>query len=166
MNNFELEHCLKTNKITRKNFRGVFPANQLSNLKTIRNGLYIANTSPEHIKGLHWVAFYKDSKCVQVFDTSGMLAQKNKYFKQFLSKCNRKYIINNKMIQNPKSNICGQYCLVFGLYAVKGKSLCDFLKMFSESNLIENDKLILRLFYKNFKKPVCQQYNQNLYLCI
>lgn len=165
MNNLELEHCLTTNKLTKKIFKGVYPANKLLDLR-IGNGFYIANTSPESSKGLHWVGFSITPKCVEVFDSSGMLFLENKYFKKFIRKCKRKFIFNKKMIQNPNSNICGQYCLAFALYKAKGKDLCNFLKMFNESNLAQNDQIVLSIFYKNFTNPRCYQHSKNLYLCI
>lgn len=165
MNNLELEHCLLTNKKTSKIFIGVYPANKLLDIN-IKNGFYIANTSPDTSKGVHWVSFFINSNCVEVFDTSGILFLKNKYFRKFLNKCNRKFIINKNMIQSPQSNVCGQYCVVFALYKACGKSLCTFLKLFSESDLNQNDKLVLNIFQNNFITPKCYQYSKNLYKCI
>lgn len=110
----------------------MYPANKLLDLR-IGNGFYIANTSPESSKGVHWVAFSINPKCVEVFDSSGMLFLKNKYFKKFIHKCNRKFIFNKKMKKN----------------------LCNFLKMFNESNLVQNDQLVVSIFYKNFTTPHC-----------
>lgn len=164
MNNLELEHCLVTNKLTKKLFKGVYPANKLLNIK-IKSGFYIANTSPESSKGLHWVCFSVKPKCIEVFDSSGVLFYKNKYFKKFVNKCNRKVIFNKQMIQHNKSNICGQYCVVFALFVAKGWDLCKFLKLFSVSNLQQNDQIILNIFNKNFNMPICYQQSKNLFLC-
>lgn len=165
MNNLELEHCLLTNKKTRKIFNGVYPSNKLVDVN-IKNGLYIANTSPDTSKGVHWVAFFISPKCLEVFDTSGTLVLRNKYFKKFIIKCNRKLIINECMVQSPNSNICGQYCIVFALHKANGKNLHSFLKLFSRVDLNKNDNLVLKIFKNNFVTPHCYQYSKNLYKCV
>lgn len=154
-----------TNKYTNRISRGVYSANKLLKRK-ITNGFYIANTSPDSSKGVHWCAFSVSPKCLEVFDSSGILFQRNKYFKKFVQKCNRKLIFNTNMIQSPKSNLCGQYCLVFALYKARGKSLCNFLQLFNQSNLNKNDRIISSIFLKNFRNPTCYQISKILSLCV
>lgn len=166
MNNFELEHCLLTNKKTVKIFRGVYSANKLADIKTIKNGYYIANTAPNTSKGIHWVGFFINSNCVEIFDTSGLLFVHNKYFKRFIKKCNREVVTNKFIVQNPHSNICGQYCVVFALYKARGISFCTFLNLFNETNLSKNDRIVLSIFKNNFVNTQCFQYSTNLYKCI
>lgn len=167
MNNIELEHCLKTNKFTKKNFRGVYPANVLAKLQNIKKGFYIANTSPETSDFGHWIGLYITKLKIEVFDSSGILFFKNKYFKQFMkNNASHGLICNKNMIQDPKSNVCGYYCLVFALFRAQKKKFFHFVNMFHKSNLKYNDELIIKLFNKNFSKPICCQRSKNLYMCM
>lgn len=167
MNNIELEHCLKTNKFTKKIFCGIYPANVLAKLQNIKKGFYIANTSPETSDSGHWIGLNVSKFTIEVFDSSGILFFKNKYFKQFMkNNANHGVVCNINMIQDPKSNICGYYCLVFALFRAQKKKFFNFINMFDKTNLKYNDELIIKLFDKNFPKPICRQRSKNLYMCI
>lgn len=166
MNNFQITHCLTTNKLIQKKFHGVYAANHLANIK-INNGICIANTAHSSSKGEHWVCFYINNNFIEVFDSSGTFFLKNKYFKKFikLNGKNKTLKYNSCIIQHPKSNICGYYCCMFALFKSQNKSFDTFMKLFTKTNLLLNDKKIEMLFKKYFKLPICNQTNKKLYVC-
>lgn len=167
MNNIELEHCLKTNNFTKKIFCGVYPANVFGKLRKIKKGFYIANTAPESLDFGHWVGFNVKKSTIEVFDSSAILFLKNKYFKKFVkNNVGYRFIYNKNMIQDPKSDVCGYYCLIFALYRAQNKSFFNFVNIFDKTDLKKNDYLITKLFNKNFSKPICHQRSKNMYLCI
>lgn len=167
MNNIELEHCLRTNELTKTFFRGIFPANVLVKLQNIKKGYYIANTSPDTSDFGHWIGLNVTKSTIEVFDSSGILFFKNRYFKQFVKNNeSRRLICNKNMIQDPKSNICGYYCLIFALFRAQKKKFYKFVNMFNRSNLKYNDELIIKLFNKHFSFPICYQRSKNLYMCM
>lgn len=152
MNSLEITCCLKTNVYTKNMFKGVYSADEFAKLK-INSGICIVNSDVASQPGHHWICIFLDKNIVELFDSSGKIIFPKKYLQTFLKtnvNKNAEINFNNKMIQSPESNLCGQYCCIFALYKAKKKSFDSFLNMFHNKNLIENDNLVVKLFNNNF----------------
>lgn len=152
MNTLEIHNILSKHPATKKVFKGVFAADKLP--KTILNypALFIANTDPSTKPGTHWIAFYfNKNREAEFFDSYGENPQK-KEFLRFLNKNSISYSSNKQPLQGYFSNTCGHYCILYGLFKCENHSLKYFLKNFSKRNSLYNDKLIIKMFKKSFKK--------------
>lgn len=147
MNTLQLINVLKKNPITSKQFNGVFPCDKLP--KNITTAI-IANTDSSNKPGQHWCAFFKPKHNLAEYFSSYGDHPTNSYFVKFLKNYSVKS--NNKRIQGDFSQTCGQYCCVYLYYRCLGRSMDDFLKLFSTKNFDKNDKKILQLYQKIFNK--------------
>ena len=59
---------------------------------------------------------------------------------------NKNIITNIYRIQACNSIICGYFCIGFTYFMLKGKSLLDYINIFSLNNYEKNDKIILKYF--------------------
>jgi hypothetical protein len=111
MNTLDLEHAIKSNKITRKNFVGVLSRNQLPSSISFPSH-FILNTQNSNQRGEHWLGlFYDVNGHCSFFDSYGNSPQ---YFNllDFIKKTSNSYDFNNLKIQN-FSTYCGIYCIFF-----------------------------------------------------
>jgi hypothetical protein len=71
----------------------------------------VINTQPSTLSGEHWLAVYITISKINVFDPLGF------YYPSMLvnriEKLNRPTFYNRVMYQNPMSETCGQYCLLW-----------------------------------------------------
>lgn len=157
MNTIELETCLRLNKFTKKFFKGVFAADQLpiSPLSPSCKSIIIANTAPSNHPGLHWTCFVVTPQKIEFFDSAGASYYKNKYFAKFIKRNseNKSISFNKLPIQSRHSNICGQYCALYAIFRAQCKSANFFISKFNNRSKIKNDKLALKIFNHNFKRP-------------
>ena len=75
------------------------------------------------------------------------------YFDSFLVEHISKEIIGNKntitniyRIQAYHSIMCGYFCIAFIDFMLKGKSLLEYINLFSPNKYKKNDKIILKYF--------------------
>lgn len=147
MNTIDLVKVLSKNKYTSKKFKGVFPRNHLPK-HIVKPALIIANTDPSSKPGEHWVCFYIPKKGVgEYFDSFGD-KPKNRQFIKFLNDNVESFVYSKKRIQSDFSSWCGQFCCVYMYYKCKGKKLNDFLRNFSNTDLISNDEKIIHMYTK------------------
>lgn len=155
MNTIEITNALKNNKVTKNIFTGVFACNQLPRGNFKKPSLNIANTQPSWMTGLHWIALYipKSGK-IEYFDSFASGKTKNRYFTKFIKKNSNyaKCIINTHKLQGDFSSVCGYYCCMYAYWRCKGKSLSNFINMFSKSDVNRNDFKVKQMFIKHFKK--------------
>ena len=59
---------------------------------------------------------------------------------------NKNIITNIYRIQACNSIMCGYFCIGFIYFMLKGKSLLDYINIFSLNNYEKNDKIILKYF--------------------
>lgn len=153
MNSIEISEILSRNKYTRKIFKGVYPIDVLPNGKIKPPFLIIINTAKSSHPGKHWIAiFVPTGSCtVELFDSYGRYIE-NKYLTNFFVTHSKTHTVlyNNKKLQSHVSEICGQYCCVYGYYRARGISMEDFLDTFSNS-VHENDRKLMMLLQEKFK---------------
>lgn len=140
MNTRQISQCLYSDIIVSHYFRGVFPADELANVKkSPYPSCIIANTDGKTKPGSHWVAFFFLSKdeC-EFFDSFGR-PPLIPYFIEFISKLTR---YNSQILQHPLSNFCGQWCIYYVYARCRKHGMSDIVKTFDNFTLVENDELV------------------------
>lgn len=161
MNTIELMKAMGSNKTTKKNFKGVFPADKLPR-KVKRPAMIISNTDESTKPGQHWIAFYFPTKGkIEYFDSIGQLPVSIHHLK-FLQKHGKNFLFNEKRLQGYFSSVCGNYCAMFLLNRTKKKSYKNFIKQFS-NNLDKNDEEVMKMYKSSFKST---QFGANSTMCI
>ena len=122
-------------------FNGVFSRDNLPN--SIKNGAYVINLDEYRDIGTQWVALYVNNKTITYFDSFGVEFIPKEIIK-FIG--NKKIITNIFRIQGYDSIICGYFCIGFINFMFNGNSLTDYTSLFSPSNFLKNDDIILKYF--------------------
>ena len=155
MNTLQIKQALESNRFTKKNFCGVFAADELpKSLDTFPCG-FIANTDPSTKPGTHWVAFYFPShEKGEFFDSYGHPPEHYKSFKFY-----KPEIWNNRKIQSSWSEVCGQYCIFYLYHKSRGYSMSKIVNMFTNNTSL-NDCNVACYVKKHFNvvienQPVC-----------
>ena len=170
MDTRELESAIRGNLGGLVNYVGVFSSDHVGNIKIpLRRDkalAFIANTleSSSDINNMgHWVCFYitkSPNNHIVFFDSYGLdpviythnfqlFLNRNKYFKIFEFK---------KSIQPDNSYKCGLYVLFFihnvSHYGIR-QTLVKIRSTFSNTNLHENDKRVVRYYFTHLKRRRC-----------
>lgn len=131
------------------NFRGVLAAEEIIGFKKLEKGEYIicnTLTSREKFPG-HWIVLSKGV----FFDSLARRPENySSNFKNYLLSMGG-YAMSKKKIQHNNSTNCGFYCIYFILMRNQNKSFQQILDSFSDSNLLDNDRIVLQ-FINNVKK--------------
>ena len=113
MNSLQIEQILRSHHSTRQHFQGCYAADEISKKLTTLKYPYafVVNTDVSKQPGEHWVAVYVCSETlVEYFDS--LSEPPNEYIGQFLSKFST-IVKNEYILQNPFTNVCGQFCIYF-----------------------------------------------------
>lgn len=139
MNAVELESLL--NRLP--TFHGVWACDRLKYFRFHGRGSIIVNTQPRWQPGLHWVVFAWDENHLYYMDTSGIVPIWHHSFDKFIAKhvVYKNCIINTRIIQEPNTKLCGQFCAFFVSLFDCGYTLSDFIGCFS-NNLEANNRKI------------------------
>lgn len=141
MDTFVISRYLKT--IDHSLTSNVFAANRLPVYMTPPTYI-ISNLDPDTKPGSHWIAIFVDENGFgEYFDSFGRRPEG--YQLTFLKKNTKRWIYNNKVIQNIFSSVCGQYCLVYLYLKYRGMSIRNFINMFTNDTIM-NDKLLVKMF--------------------
>lgn len=153
MNTLEIARDLSQNLKTRQHFKGVFPADCLPKSKLKKPAFVVANTDNANQEGTHWVAFYfpKVGKG-EYFDSFGN-GPINTDFIKFLQKNCSSYIKNDQRLQGDFSTYCGQFCCMYLYYRCVGKTLKQFLQLFTSTKFNFNDNKVIHLYHKFYHTP-------------
>ena len=144
LTNFEIQKYYQNDvQLTSRNkpkFNVVYSRN---NLPKIKDGAYVINLDEYESVGTHWIALYINDNNVTYFN-SFRVEHIPKEIKKFIG---NKYIIKNiYRIQAYDSIMCGYFCIGFIDFMLKGKSLLDYVNLFSPKDYENNDKIILKYF--------------------
>lgn len=145
MNTLEIREYLK--KISHSLQYNVFAANCIP--MHISTPVYmISNLDPSTKPGSHWVAIFIDINGIgEYFDTFGR--KPNGYQLSFLRRNTYKWTYNNKIIQNIFTSLCGEYCLIYLYFRLRGITLENFVNFFDD-NTFNNDILLSKMFQSFF----------------
>lgn len=126
-----IEKILSTNPDTAPVFGGVFASDQLPVDVPYNKTLYIANTDPAHKEGEHWVLFQfnHESRTCIYFDSMGFVPLVEDFYTFIFNNAN-KMKENTRPLQGPRSDVCGEYCVFFGIHLCRGRSMDSILSMF------------------------------------
>ena len=125
-------------------FNGVYSRNNLPN--GVKKGAYVINLDEYKNTVTHWIALFVKINEAIYFDSFG---------KEYIPKEINKFIGNNNIksnlfrIQAYDSTMCGYFCIEFINYILKGKTLLDYINLFSPNDFKKNDQIIRRIFKKH-----------------
>ena len=146
LTNFEIQEYYQNEP----RFNGVFSRDNLSN--TIKNGAYVIKLDEYHDIGTHWVALYVNNKIVTYFDSFRVEHIPKEIIKFIvptsfgLGSRRKKIITNIYKTQAYDSIMCGYFCIGFINFMFNGKSLTDYINLFSPNDFNKNDDIILKYF--------------------
>ena len=109
----------------------------------IKKGAYVINLDEYENTGTHWIALFVKPKYTVYFDSFG-LEHIPKEINTFIGNNNIKS--NIFKIQAYDSIMCGYYCIEFINYMLKGKTLLDYINLFSPNDFKKNYQIIKRIF--------------------
>ena len=114
---------------------------------------YVINLDDKNSTGAHWVSLFIYRKTAVYFHSCGI-----EYIPQkILNKIRNKPITHNIFrIQDNESITCRFYCIAFIEYMLLGKTLFDYINLFSPNDYKKNDKIISNYFkdkYGRRSKP-------------
>ena len=134
LTNFEIFIKMNLNLINAINSR--------NNLPKIKDWAYVINLDEFKYMRTHWI-LYVSSKNIIYFDSFG-LEHIPKEIMKFIR--NKNVITNIYRIQTYGLIICRYFCTGFIDFMLNGKSLLDYINLFSPSDYENNDKVILKYF--------------------
>lgn len=147
MDTEELQLCMK--KICPTIESNVFPANRIPVFMNLPVYI-ISNLDPDSKPGSHWIAIHIDiNGNGEYFDSFGR--KPTGYHKLFLKRNSKKWFHNHVSIQNHFTSVCGEYCLVYIYFKLKGKTMLDFLSLFNKDTIC-NDLIVRNMFRSIFNK--------------
>lgn len=128
MNTKQIWQALTSNTTTETYFDGVFPIDQLKNIKS-KPELIICNTDPSTKPGQHWVLFFFYNDTVDFFDSLGKsMDYYGNEFVDFAKKFSSKFQTSLIRTQPKNTALCGHYCLYFAHKRCNGESMENIIK--------------------------------------
>ena len=117
----------------------------------IKDGACVINLEEYSDIGTHWIALYVKNNDITYFDSFGVehIPKETKAFINRPSSSalqNRNIKTNIFRIQAYDSIICGYFCIGFINFMLKGKTLTEFMNLFSPNNFKKTDDIILSYF--------------------
>lgn len=141
MNNLEIDKLLSNVD----GFVGTFPSNCIPAVQ-FRPAAYVVNTAPipDEYGGDHWVAIILNKGAKgEYFDSFGLAPIEYSISKFMSDSCPNGYTFTTKMIQSPRSSVCGLYCIDYIRERLLNKtSKSDYLASF-KSDFNANDSLVI-----------------------
>ena len=139
MDSAQIEDVL--NKHCRQQFAGVFPANNM--LISKLPSFLVLNTDEIGRKGQHWVCVYLNRDRCEFFDSQGMgPLSYHRYWHDVLLEISPSYCYNTNRLQEPGSNVCGEFCIAYVILRSSGFSFESAMKMLEKIDL---KKFVARL---------------------
>ena len=105
--------------------------------------MYIINLDGYKSIEANWIALYVNDNNVTYFDSFG-LEHIPKEIKKFIG--NKNVVTNIYMIEAYDSIMCGYFCVGFINFMLKGKSLLEYINLFSPNDYEKDDKIIWKYF--------------------
>ena len=135
----ELDHMLRTGRVTSDSYVGTFPCDFLRALTLSSTpAFYIVNVSPSTTKGTHWIGLYfnSDGSEADFFDTYGSALSRHKDIRDFVVNSVSGGIVNELRgppLQGDSSNVCGHWCILFAEQRCKDVSMREFVSVFDDT---------------------------------
>ena len=148
MNTPQLLKCIRTDPILNSQCAGVYPIDRLPEPKGYPECV-IVNLDPHFKPGSHWMAVYIDAEGFGEFFDSYGRAPETKQIKKYLEDNCLDWTTSNKRLQSPFTSTCGQYCIYFLYYRVRGRPMKDVVEDFTH-DFEENDTTVTTWLNENF----------------
>ena len=146
MNTFELEHILQRNVSPREIFLGVFALDGLptrTELRQRNRWFLVCNCCPSTKRGHHWVAVFYNHGSIEFFDSFALSPWAyDVRMTTFLHDTSRarEILFNDVRLQEIDSDVCGHYCILFGVARSGGDTFQNIVKelsTFTRDNLVK-----------------------------
>ena len=141
MNTLQINKIMTSDTACGPIFRGTWSIDKIP--KALKfPACYVINTSPSWHPGTHWVALYINKKEQEYFCSLGSHPppQVKRLFRRKVQLRKTRH-----RLQGLKSNLCGQYCVLYLLCRCRGYTLKRFLQCFTDyTNL--NDTIVNDVF--------------------
>ena len=128
---------LALDSITKNIVRNVVAKNELPTKIGACRTAFVCNTYDADKPGQHWIALYIDGDHGEYFDSYG-LPPLHTTFRKFRKDHCVAWSYNNKTLQSPLSNVCGQYCIAYLLFRCRNVPMKTFANLFG-TDLVAND---------------------------
>jgi len=133
MDTDQIDGLLATDAYTRTVVQDVVSKNGLPTITKLPVA-FVCNIHNSDKPGQHWISIYmSDEGRGEYFDSYGRPPNQT-----FLRNNCREWTFNDRRLQSPLSNVCGQYCVVYLLYRCRGVPMATFVKSFN-TDLVSND---------------------------
>ena len=156
MNNKQLRWILSNDKVTSRNFKGVYALDEIKHIHQISfPSAFVFNLDPSYKPGVHWVAVYIDMEGLpEYFDSFGRPLPRE--IKDFLCTYAESWNYNHVPVQELYSTTCGQFVVLYIYQRCSGLTLKSMLqKYFNPHAKIMNDVLVrdfVKMHYQFFAK--------------
>jgi hypothetical protein len=148
MNTNQLLKCIRSDSLLNDCCAGVYPIDQLPEPKGYPE-CCVVNLDPASKPGSHWMAVYIDPEGFgEFFDSYGRRPEKKQILKYLKCNC-LDWTYNDKMLQSVFASTCGQYCIYYLYYRVRGKPLKQIVNDFGQ-DLEVNDMKVTSWLNANF----------------
>ena len=144
MNGAQINNFLSLDPFTGSVYRGL--AMQDSNFLpgvSQNRALYVLNTDKSRGEGEHWCAVYFENSIQEFWDPFGLPPEAYE-FERLLSlrKGVKSKVCNGQQVQDFSNTTCGPHCLFFAFHRCRGYSMQAILKLYSQTNFTENDRMV------------------------
>ena len=133
----QIERVLALDSITKNIVRNVVAKDEFPTKIGACRTAFVCNTHDADKPGEHWIALYIDGDHGEYFDSYG-LPPLHTTFRKFLKDHCVEWSYNNKTLQSPLSNVCGQYCIAYLLFRCRNVPMKTFANLFG-TDLVAND---------------------------
>jgi len=135
MNTVQILNKVNSDLVLKQVFLGVFPIDLIPKIQKYPSAL-IVNLDASNLPGSHWVALYfnKNNEC-EYFDSYGRKPEL--FILKYISKNSKKFVYNNKCVQDLWTISCGQMCLYYLTWRCTGISFKQIIKSMMSDNFIK-----------------------------
>ena len=101
-------------------------------------GAFVCNAQSSDNPGQHWISmFFTNDRHGEYFNSYGLPPRQGEFVYFLQSNC-MTWNFNEKTLQSPLSNVCGQYCVVYLLHRCRGIPAKTIVNSFG-NDLVNND---------------------------
>ena len=142
-----IDNIIQKDARTRSQFYGVYAADELPYYLPPQT-LAIVNCCNVNQKGMHWLAINTSEDTLEFFDSFGYAPNMYGLDKKLPEASVVTY--NSKQLQSYNSSVCGQYCLYYCYFKVRGYKMNDIISIFS-NDYDNNDMYVYETVKKLYK---------------
>ena len=155
----QLNQLMQADPALRPRFYGTLACDELPKRPKKRTPqAYIVNTDRQGEPGQHWLALWTEGTVCELMDSFALPLEH--YQATPLERWIRTHwthlVTNGQSLQAIPSQSCGHYCLLYLRDKARGRSLQDFLNLFSPHDYVANDHRVGQMLKRIIQKETCQ----------